>query len=61
MAMTPEERTKMEKEAQAKGWVYPYCGGCGHRYRNGGMVPPEEAKQGKCHFCLEDEREAKRQ
>ena len=55
--MTPEERVKAEKEGKSKGWVYPYCGGCGHRYYMLPMCPPDEAKRGKCRFCHEDAQE----
>lgn len=55
--MTPEERAEKEKEWKEKGWEYPYCPSCGHRYRSGEMVPPELAEQKtKCNFCMEDER-----
>lgn len=53
--MTPEQRLQMEKEGTAKGLVYPYCGGCGHRYFNSAMVEPERAKSSLCGWCRDEQ------
>jgi hypothetical protein len=46
-------RAEIEKENLAKGLVYPYCSGCGHRYFRSTMVKPEEAATSLCDWCLE--------
>src|ERR1035438_3671938 len=44
--------------------VVPYCGGCGHLYFNEPKVTlaqaQESAKTRRCHYCIDDEREAKK-
>jgi hypothetical protein len=53
----------LEMENYMEELVYPYCGGCGHRFFDLTKVTQAEAedraKTTKCHYCLDDEREAK--
>lgn len=35
--------------------TYPYCAGCGHRFKELGLVAISKAKrQDYCHLCVED-------